>query len=101
MPMDKPTRRLPLRDLMTDAEKRTRDLASDKIGTAWLSLVTDLRDLSRPVRKRSPYPSLVALHNAIEKVLTMHAETAESIDYLLHELDEIRDHASRERLNRR
>jgi hypothetical protein len=100
MAIDKPTRRLPLRELLTDAEKRNRDLV-EKIGTIWLSAVTDLRDLSRPIRKRSPYPSLIALQNAIEKVLQTHAETAELLEYLTHELDEVREHARRERLTRR
>jgi hypothetical protein len=100
MAIDRSGRRLPLRDLITDAEKRTRDLI-EKIGTHWLSRVGDLRDLSRPVRKRSAYPTLVALHNAIEKLLETHAETAELLDYLTHELDEIRDHARREKMNRR
>ncbi len=86
---------------MTDAEKRTRDLATEKLGTTWLSCVADLRDLSRPLRKRSPYPSLLALQNAIEKVLDMHGETVELLESLLHELDEIHDHARRERMNRR
>jgi hypothetical protein len=100
MPIERANRRLPLRDLLTDAEKRTRDLF-ERVGTTWLSGVTDLRDLSRPIRKRSPYPSLVALQNALEKVLTAHGETAELIEYLLLELEEIRDHARRERVNRR
>ena len=100
MAIEKPGRRMPLRDLLTDAEKRTRDLL-DKVGSAWLSGVTDLRDLSRPSRKRSPYPTLVALQNAVEQVVKVHGETAELIDYLLHELDEIHDHARRERVNRR
>jgi hypothetical protein len=100
MALDKTNRRLPLRDLMTDAEKRTRDLI-EKIGTTWLSRVSDLRELSRPVRKRSPYPTLVALQNAIEKVLEIHAEVGELLEYLTHELDDIRDHARRERMARR
>jgi hypothetical protein len=100
MAVDKPNRRLTLRDLMTDAEKRARDLI-EKIGTTWLTRVTDLRDLSRPIRKRSPYPTLVALQNAIEKVLEIHAEVAELLEYLTHELDDIRDHARRERMTRR
>jgi hypothetical protein len=100
MPVDKPSRRLPLRDLMTDAEKRSRDLI-EKIGTTWLTRVTDLRDLSRPIRKRSPYPTLIALQNAIEKMLEIHLEVGELLEYLTHELDDIRDHARRERMTRR
>ena len=99
MAIERPGRRLTLRDIMIDAEKRTRDL-TEKVGKRLLNLVSDLRELSRPMRKRSPYPSLVALHNSLAKALEGHAETSEMIDYLTHELDEIREHARRERVNR-
>src|SRR5215472_6955708 len=45
---ERPYRRLPLRDLMTDAEKRTRTLI-EHFTTTWLEGVADLRDLSRPI----------------------------------------------------
>jgi hypothetical protein len=100
MPTDKPTRRLPLRDLLTDAEKRTRDLY-EHMDKAWLGRVTDLRDLSRPVRKRSHYPTFVALQNAIQKMVQMEEETQDLLAVLMSELEEISEHARRERLNRR
>ena len=96
MAIDKPSRRLPLREMLTDAQKRIRDLI-DKIGKNLLSHVAELRDLSRPARKRSTYPTLVVLHDALAEVLGLHDEAAEMIEYLTHELDEIRDHALRER----
>jgi hypothetical protein len=100
MPTDKPTRRLPLRDLLTDAEKRTRDLI-EHMATTWLARTADLRDLSRPVRKRSHYPTFVALQNAIQKMGKTDQETDELLSVLMSELEEIGEHARRERLNRR
>jgi hypothetical protein len=100
MPSDKPTRRLPLRDLLTDAEKRTRDLTVHMDKT-WMGGVTDLRSLSRPSRKRSHYPTLVALQNAIQKVVQIEQETEDQLAALLDELEEISEHARRERINRR
>jgi hypothetical protein len=96
---DKSFRRLPLRDLLTDAEKRTRDLA-DHFNAVWASRLADLRDLSRPVRKRSHYPTLLALRNALEKVTSLSEETQRLIDYLNQELEQIREHARRERVSR-
>jgi hypothetical protein len=93
-------RRLPLRDLMTDAEKRVRDLV-EHFNITWLSRVGDLHDLSRPVRKRSHYPTLHALQNALLKTVETNAETREVIDYLVQELNEILQHARREQLSRR
>lgn len=97
---DKSFRRLPLRDLLTDAEKRTRDLI-DHFTAVWMARLGDLRDLSRPVRKRSHYPTLLALRNSLEKVTSLSEESQRLIDYLNQELEEIREHARRERVSRR
>jgi hypothetical protein len=99
MASEKSFRRLPLRELLTDAEKRTRSLA-EHLRVTWLARATDLRDLSRPLRRRSHYPTLLALLNSLQKLLQVSEETEALIDYLGRELDEIRDHARRERLNR-
>jgi hypothetical protein len=96
---EKTYRRLPLRELLTDAEKRTRDL-TEQVGTHWTARAADLRELSRPVRRRSHYPTLLALLNAMERMFEVQEETEEMADYLLRELDEIREHARRERLSR-
>jgi hypothetical protein len=93
-------RRLPLRDLLTDAEKRTRDLA-EHFTVTWLARVADLRDLSRPIRKRSHYPTMMAMQNALEKTIQTNQETRHLIEHLTQELNEILDHARREQLARR
>jgi hypothetical protein len=77
-------RRLPLRDLMTDAEKRVRDLV-EHFTVTWMARAADLRDLSRPIRKRSHYPTLLALQNAMQKTIESHQETRLLIDYLTQE----------------
>ena len=100
MPLEKNLRRLPLRDLLTDAEKRNRDLI-EHLHNTWLARASDLRDLSRPVRRRSHYPTLVALQNAITKRLELTEETDGLIANLSQRLTEIQDHARRERLSRR
>lgn len=99
MAAEKAYRRLPLRELLTDAEKRSRDL-TEHVGTHWTARASDLRELSRPVRRRSHYPTLLALLNSMEKLFEMHDETEEMADYLLHQLDEIREHAKRRRFDR-
>jgi hypothetical protein len=99
MALDKPFRRLPLRDLMTDAEKRSRDIVEHFTAT-WLLRTTDLRDLSRPVRRKSHYPTFTALLNSLNKVLAVHEETEKMLAFLNQQLEEIREHARRERLAR-
>jgi hypothetical protein len=99
MALEKPYRRLPLRDLLTDAEKRARDVA-EHIHSTWVARITDLRDLSRPVRRKSHYPTLLALQNSLQRVVELTRETGGLVEYLERQLNEIRDHARRERLNR-
>jgi hypothetical protein len=99
MALDKTYRRLPLRDLMMEAEKRSRDVA-EQIHNNWVARATDLRDLSRPIRRKSHYPTLLALQNALQKLIGVTGEMEEAIEYLEKQLTDIRDHARRERLNR-
>jgi hypothetical protein len=99
MAVEKTYRRLPLRDLMTDAERRSRNVA-EHINSFWLPKVTDLRDLSRPLRRKSHYPTILALQNALQGVVQLTSETGELIEYLERQLNEIREHARRERIAR-
>jgi hypothetical protein len=99
MENNRPVRRMTLRQLLTHAEKCSRDLIEHCQGTL-LSSVSDLRDLSRPVRRRSHYPTMVAIQNALKKVLAAGEEAGAISGYLEEHLQEIRDHAKRERVNR-
>ena len=99
MPPERTYRRLPLRDLITEAEKRARD-AAEHIGTTWISRITDLRDLSRPVRRKSNYPTLLALQNSLQRFVQLSRETNDLMDLLEQQSNDIRDHAKRERLTR-
>lgn len=93
-------RRLPLRDLITDAEKRTRDLI-EHLQITWLNQSNDLRDLSRPTRKKSQFPTYKALNNSRERMIETETEIGSQIDFLRQELEEIIEHARRELAVRR
>jgi hypothetical protein len=94
-----PARRMTLRQLLTHTEKCIRDLI-EQTNTTLLGTITDFRDLSRPVRKKSHYPTLLALCNALNKLTQVNKETQTAADYLHARLQEIREHARRERTNR-
>jgi hypothetical protein len=98
--IERPQRRMTLRQLLTHSEKCSRDLI-EHLTTVLLPRQQDFRDLSRPVRRRSHYPTLLAMHNALQKLRESGAEAQELADYLLELLQEIREHAKRERINRR
>jgi hypothetical protein len=100
MAIEKPTRRMTLRQLLTHSEKCARDLA-EHLHTTLLAQVTDYRDLNRPIRRRSHYPTMVAMMNAQHKVEQGSEEARALAEYLHERLLEIREHARKERLTRR
>ena len=99
MTIEKPARRMTLRQLLTHSEKCSRDL-TEHLHTTLLAQVSDFRDLSRPVRRRSHYPTLVAMQNALKKLVAARDEAQALANYLYEQMEAIRDHAKRERVNR-
>src|SRR5438132_2548426 len=100
MALERPTRRMTLRQQLTHAEKCSRDIIEHFTGTL-LPNITDLRDLSRPVRKRSHYPTMVSILNSSKRLQATGSEALDDLEYLLEQLQEIREHARRERINRK
>ena len=56
-----------LRDLLTHTEKMTRDVIETVHGQ-YMPKVTEFRELSRPARKKSQYPTLLGLDHAAQRV---------------------------------
>jgi hypothetical protein len=100
MQTEKPIRRMTLRQLLTHSEKSARDLA-EYVHTQFLTSVSDFRDLSRPVRRRSHYPTMVAMQNALRKLNAANDKMTNMLESLNENLDAIRDHANREKVHRR
>jgi hypothetical protein len=88
-----------LRQLMTHSEKCSRDLI-EHFNATLLPRVSDFRDLSRPVRRKSNYPTMIAVLNALNKLQQASEEINTKTEYLHQQLQEIREHAERERTNR-
>ncbi len=99
MGSEKPIRRMTLRQLLTHSEKCSRDLI-DLVQSHFLSRVSEFRDLSRPVRRRSHYPTMLAMYNALRKLAESAQQAQEMTKTLDEHLDVIREHAHRERVNR-
>jgi len=88
-----------LRQLLTVAEKCSRDLI-EQLQTTVLGQISDFRDLSRPVRRRSHYPTMISLQNAMKKMLKAHQDAEHIAATLRQHMETIRDHAKRERVNK-
>ncbi|MCI0461927.1 MAG: hypothetical protein L0Z62_33665 [Gemmataceae bacterium] len=99
MAIERPARRMTLRQLLTHSEKCVRDLI-EHVQSMLMTHLIEFRDLSRPVRRRSHYPTMLALGNVLKKLLQSNQEAEETITYLQEQLQEIREHAQRERVNR-
>jgi hypothetical protein len=97
--MPEKQRRMPLRDLLIDVEKRGRQF-TEHLNGSWVPRAADLRELSRSVRRRSHFPTVAAVQNAVQQMLALKEETDRLIDHIVHELEEIHEHALRERMNR-
>jgi hypothetical protein len=97
---DKTLRRLPLRQLLASSDKAARELA-DMMYTNLLPRIADFRDLSRPVRRKSQFPTLIAFNNGLRRMLEAHDQITVMLSVLHEHLDAIRDHAQKEKLNRK
>lgn len=97
---EKSLRRLPLRQLLTSSDKASRDLA-ELVHTHLLPRIADFRDLSRPVRRKSQYPSVQAFQNGLRRMMEANEQIKVLMSVLQEHLDAIRDHAQRERVSRK
>jgi len=93
-------RRLPLRQLLASSDKAARELA-EQVHTHLLPRIADFRDLSRPVRRKSQFPTMVAFQNGLRRMLASNDQMKEMLGVLQEHLDAIRDHAQKEKLSRK
>ena len=99
MSSEKPLRRLPLRQLLASSDKVSREL-HELVHSHFVQRVADARDLSRPVRRRSHYPAMISLQNAVRRLSEAHDQVQNLLASLHDHLDAIRDHAQREQVRR-
>jgi len=95
MKLDKPIKRMTLRELLTHAEKAVQEL-TEHLRADLQTHATDLREVSRPVRRHSQYPTVVAIHNAVARLEESHEEGKARIQALLKELVHVRGRVRQE-----
>ena len=99
MGSERPVRRLTLRQLLNQAEKCTANLI-ENCKVQYLQQVSEFRGLTRPVRRRSQFPTMLAVQNSLRKFQKASDDLNHLANYLQEHLEAIRDHATRERVNR-
>jgi hypothetical protein len=97
---EKPLRRLPLRQLLTSSDKTSRELA-ELVYTNLIPRVSDFRDLTRPIRRKSHYPTMMAFQNGMRRLLESHDQLDGVIRQMQEHLEAIRELALRELSNRK
>jgi hypothetical protein len=97
---DKSVRRMTLRQLLSHSEKCSRDLI-ELVRTGLLSQICDFRELCRPVRRRSHYPSMIAMQNSLRKLQDAAKHTQEAAATLREHLETVNEHAHKEQTTRR
>ncbi len=95
MKTDKPLKRMTLRELLSQAEKSTQELG-EQIRADLKNYTADLTNLSRPVRRRSSYPTLIALNNALDRCVEANDEISQRGAELIEQLKIIRARVRRE-----
>ena len=93
--LEKPIRRMTLQELLTQANKNIRDLTEfGRSGV--LASLADLRDLSRPVRRRSRYPTFIAVQNSLSHFLQTQEQNLAQSQEMLQVLLRIRQLARKD-----
>jgi hypothetical protein len=100
MAVDQSFRRMTLRQLLTLAEKCSRDL-QEQLKGALGPHISEFRDLSRPVRRRSHYPTLKSMRNSLTRLQDSEKEVTAMTEYILEQLKLIQEQARRDTENRR
>ncbi len=100
MSSDKPLRRLPLRQLLANTDKCARDLV-EQVHTNLQQRLAECRDLTRPTRRKSNFPTVMAFQNGMRHLDEAHAQIVTIADLLLDHLEAVREHAQKEKLSRR
>jgi len=95
MPVDKPVKRMTLRELLIHTMKNVREV-TEHLQADLAPQSADLHNLSRPVRRRSQYPKLIALQNALARLEESHDEGKEMTEALLRKLVTVRQRVRRE-----
>ena len=97
---ERPIQRMTLREVLTHASKVTHEVV-ELSNKAFHARLEDLADVSRPTRRKSHYPSVVVLQNAVHRYADTSNELVKLLVFLEEHFQAIRDQVNRARSERR
>lgn len=95
MATHKPPHRMTLLELLVHTEKHGTNLHDTFKSSLW-PVLAEYRDLSRPVRKRSSYPTMLTMQNTLNALLTATQEMDQSVQNLTTWMEDILRMAKRQ-----
>jgi hypothetical protein len=99
MAVERPLDRMPLRNILAQASKITHEIA-DLCNKNMPPRLADLHELSRANRKKSHYPTIVAVENGVHHYRETSTEILNLVKSLEEHLDAIRQQSNRARMER-
>ncbi len=92
--------RMSLRQLLGQAEKLTREVGETAL-TQYQTKLNEVHDLSRPVRRKSSYPTVVSLLNSVHRLTLTSKDLLKTMALMEEFLGAIRELAQKERAARK
>lgn len=92
--IEKPKRRMTLQELLVQVEKYTHDF-EEYMRLNVQPCLSDLREMSRPRRKQSPYPKVVAVQNSVANLRETSAEVARMSAAMMEWFAQLDEHVQR------
>ena len=96
--LDRPKRRMTLQELLVHVEKYSHDF-DEYMRMNVHPCLADLREVSRPKRKHSNYPTVVALQNSVDNLRTTSEEVRRMTEAMMEWFAQLDDHVQRARNN--
>jgi hypothetical protein len=94
MAIEKPRRRMTLQELLVQLEKHAHAF-EDFMKVSVYPQLGDLREMSRPRRKHSQYPTAVAMQNALEGLRSLSEELEKTTDAMMEWFAQVDEHVQR------
>jgi hypothetical protein len=93
---DRPLERMTVREILTQIEKRSREL-TEFVHSQYLPKIGDMNELSRSYRRKSHFPTLQQMDNAIQRVEKALAILRGMTDAIAEHLTVVDERISKER----
>jgi hypothetical protein len=94
MSIEKPRRRMTLQELLVAVDKHAHTF-EEYMHDSVFAVLSDVREMSRPRRRHSPFPTYVALQNSMIGLREMTEEVARMTEAITEWFSQLDEHVQR------